>query len=299
MATGNRHSVLVYNPSPSSPFAHFTLGQPSAHPTLPCNKPRCAICPKILPNNTIQSYAMSKFFATVDNNETLTCDSTNVIYLIHCTKCGMGYVGETKRAVKKRFSEHLYNIKMQKYHSFLVLHFNSDGHMHNDAKILIIEKLSILTTQSTREIQEDLWIRSLVTAFPFGLNDRIKGYGNISNNLNPMLYKTHPYFSLPLPSTKSHRTHGRPRRCKWKQGSQVIDSLLNLLKDTTCSIKDVFIATRNVALVDLKLIFQFVSSADCDLAPNLQLAVLGCLAKRFGPPNTKRYPDKHNLFLST
>ncbi len=77
--------------------------------------------------------------------------------------------------MKKRFSEHLYNIKMQKYHSFLVLHFNSDGHTHHDAKILIIEKLNILTPQSAREIWEDFWIHSLVTAFPFGLNDRIKG----------------------------------------------------------------------------------------------------------------------------
>ncbi|MCP4648895.1 MAG: GIY-YIG nuclease family protein, partial [PVC group bacterium] len=205
MATGNSPYFLVYNPSPYTLSASFVLGLPSANLTLPCKKSRCIVCPKILLSNTVKSYATSRVFSTLDNNETLSCDSTNVIYLIHCTKCGMGYVGETKRAVKKGFSEHLYNIKSQKYHSYLVLHFNSDGHTYNDAKIVIIEKLNISTTQTARELREDFWIHSLVTAFPFGLNDRIKGYGNISNNLNPMLFKTHPYFTLTLPSNTSRK----------------------------------------------------------------------------------------------
>ncbi|MCP4652570.1 MAG: GIY-YIG nuclease family protein [Candidatus Omnitrophica bacterium] len=297
IATGKNPLVLVYNPSPSPLSASFILGLPYANLTLPCKKSRCVVCPKIMPSNTVKSYATSRVFSTLDNNETLSCDSTNIIYLIHCTKCGMGYVGETKRAVKKRFSEHLYNIKSQKYHSFLVLHFNSDGHTYNDAKIVIIEKLNISTTQSARELREDFWIRSLVTAFPFGLNDRIKGYGNISNNLNPMLFKTHPYFTLTLPSNTSCRTHGKRRRCRKKQDVLITNNLLTLIKDAACSVKDVYIATRNVALVDLKPIFDFVSSSDCNLAPNIRLAVLGCLAKRFGPPNVKKGLDKQNLFL--
>ncbi len=114
-----------------------------------------------------------------------------------------------------------------------------------------------------------------------------------------MLYKTHPYFTLALPSNTSRRMHGCRRRCKRKQDPVIINNLLNLFKDVTCTVKDVFIATRNVALVDLKPIFDFVSSADCDLASHLQLAILSCLAKHFGPPSTKRYFDKSNIFLST
>lgn len=37
--------------------------------------------------------------------------------------------------------------------------------------------------------KELFWIKLLNTAFPFGLNDNIKGYGNISEINNPLIYK--------------------------------------------------------------------------------------------------------------
>ena len=35
-----------------------------------------------------------------------TCETSNVICMIQCTKCNLQYIGETKRRLKDRFTEH-------------------------------------------------------------------------------------------------------------------------------------------------------------------------------------------------
>ena len=36
----------------------------------------------------------------------ITCETSNVIYMVQCTKCNLQYIGETKRRLKERFNEH-------------------------------------------------------------------------------------------------------------------------------------------------------------------------------------------------
>lgn len=56
--------------------------------------------------------------------EFITCNTTHVVYVLVCP-CNLMYVGRTKRTLKKRISEHLYNISIGfKYHS-VSLHFKN------------------------------------------------------------------------------------------------------------------------------------------------------------------------------
>ena len=36
----------------------------------------------------------------------MTCKSTNLIYMIECKRCKKEYIGETKRTIRERFTEH-------------------------------------------------------------------------------------------------------------------------------------------------------------------------------------------------
>ncbi len=169
-------------------------------------------CFKVKTGNTVKSWVTNKVFATVDSNQYLDCDSSNLVYLITCRRCNMIYVGETKRSLKRHCSEHLYNIKNNKNSSFLVSHFNSKDHSIHDVEIQILEKLPDSTFRKDRELREDFWIRALVSAFPFGLNDKIKGYGTVSQGLDPIVWKNHPYFCLKMPPKVRIHGHGKRRR---------------------------------------------------------------------------------------
>ena len=53
--------------------------------------------------------AYSQTFSSVQTGKTyfvrqkLSCNSANVIYLVHCKKCNLQYVGSTKTEFKVRF----------------------------------------------------------------------------------------------------------------------------------------------------------------------------------------------------
>ena len=72
-------------------------------------------------------------------NQTLDCNVSNCIYLVHCKKeaCKMNYVGETKRIMKFRFAEHRGYDESQPTGQ----HFNSQGHSIADMSVLILEQV--------------------------------------------------------------------------------------------------------------------------------------------------------------
>ena len=43
----------------------------------------------------------------IEVNSSVDCSTRNVIYLLGCSKCPMQYIGENKRMLKERFSEHI------------------------------------------------------------------------------------------------------------------------------------------------------------------------------------------------
>eukprot|EP00061_Rhincodon_typus_P001090 g13681.t1 len=63
-----------------------------------------------------------------------TCTSANVAYCIRCSRCGLLYIGETKRRHGDRFVEQLHSVHDK--HLPVANHFNSPSHSLDDMTIL-------------------------------------------------------------------------------------------------------------------------------------------------------------------
>ena len=102
------------------------------------------------------------------------CSSSNLIYCITCKRCGIQYVGQTKRELKERFSEHFLKITRNDPDSEIARHFNTNYHVGlDDISIYVIDLVyaspHILKAKYLRDLLEFNWIR-LHTNAPMGLN---------------------------------------------------------------------------------------------------------------------------------
>ena len=73
----------------------------------------------------------------------ITCETSNVIYMIQCTKCNLQYIGETKRRLKERLNEHRRPIiNTSSYNPTAVSrHFITGNHTVNHMLLIPLEKL--------------------------------------------------------------------------------------------------------------------------------------------------------------
>ena len=88
-------------------------------------------------------------------------------------------------------NNHRANIKSLKP-QFLYRHFTSDGHGLEDMFVQPIEGIVVApneqaSTYSKRLEREEFWIRELKTVYPYGLNDNIRGVGNISKQNDELI----------------------------------------------------------------------------------------------------------------
>ena len=70
----------------------------------------------------------------------VNCDTKNIVYMISCSECKERYIGETRRSLKDRLSDHRGYINNQKLNYITRQHFNQPGHSLSKLKITIIEK---------------------------------------------------------------------------------------------------------------------------------------------------------------
>ena len=120
----------------------------------------------------------------------MDCTSKNVVYLITCKKCGIQYVGETSQKLRSRLNNHRNSLKKLN-NLYLYHHFSSDGHSVDDISFMPIEELTSTdraSGASQRLEREDYWCRELCTYYPYGLNDNVRGVGNISKQHGLVVY---------------------------------------------------------------------------------------------------------------
>ena len=130
-----------------------------------CGKPRCPACPKVKTGQTICANIPKKHFQLKSK---VDCESTYVVYVISCQKCASQYIGETKRRLKTRVSEHIWYARQGDTRSATGVHFSQNGHTPEDMIVQVLEQ----TRENKGYLQqrEDFWIGALMTRQKPGLN---------------------------------------------------------------------------------------------------------------------------------
>ena len=136
-----------------------------------CGKSRCQVC-NVMSNS-------EHFHSNVDSREyrinySFNCDSSNVVYLLECTVCGVQYVGSTCTPFRLRFNN--YKACSRKFNSGASVpqveffrHFTEEGHhgFLKDISVKIIDRLT-----GGNRMRESFWQYRLDCFAPKGLNTR-------------------------------------------------------------------------------------------------------------------------------
>ena len=144
---------------------------PSTEPSSPCKTKNCRYCPKL---NTTSHITCSVSECTYITKHNVTCKSSNLIYCITCTRCGIQYVGQTKNRLMDRFQSHFY-IGHNRPGSEIGKHFNSLNHKGlNNVEIHILDFVHAhpagSKSKKLRDLIEFNWIQRMHTNAPAGLN---------------------------------------------------------------------------------------------------------------------------------
>ena len=139
-----------------------------------CNNKRCVTCQHFDPTPT-DSFTSHITGISYPIRNDATCLSSNVVYLIQCSKCGIQYVGETGTTVRLRMANHRSTIKNHTKHieKPVASHFSQPGHNLSHFRLIIIECLG-KQPKVRRQLREKHWIVTLDTYDPKGLNIREK-----------------------------------------------------------------------------------------------------------------------------
>ena len=96
------------------------------------------------------------------------CYTRNMVYLLPCKVCENSvYVGETKRTLKQRVKEHLWDIRGNKEKP-VAMHFNQTGHKLDNLQVQVIEDVKDNNSLYYRKIREEFWMNKMNTVTPFG-----------------------------------------------------------------------------------------------------------------------------------
>ena len=132
-----------------------------------CEARRCKTCSILATTDTFSSSVTGEHFKL---KLCTSCKTSNVIYLIHCRRFGLQYVGETRQALHYRTNSHRFNITHSRIdESPMAAHFNSEGHTMADLN----KRWKEYTT--LKKIRESRWIRTLKTSWSSGMNLKTDG----------------------------------------------------------------------------------------------------------------------------
>ncbi len=254
----NVSDILHFCPNVQNDGSNFLIGNYPFNEFITCTRKSCLTCKQYVKVPVVYGHTTDKKFACVPNGEELSCRSKNIVYLLSCNVCGMQYVGETSRELHCRYMEHVRTIKKNQLDTYLVKHFNQPGHSSDDLLVQILDIITDDFSKNHRETKELFWIKALVTAYPFGLNDKIIGYGNISNDLNPLNSNKHPYFMVKMPSTvhKRNRNKEKKKRANKSVNYQRAKNFSFCLINCFVTPKQIYKASCSIPKREWKLIFE-------------------------------------------
>ena len=159
-------AVILNNPKQG----HTTSGQlPQLKKTnitiSTCKHPRCVTCKHL---NTSTSFKSTSTGTHYPIRYSFSSSSSNLIYLITCTKCKKQYVGLTTHTLKYRVNHHRTNI-LNKKCIYLCEHFNLPDHNIGHLSIQAIDTTKRTDHMTLRQL-ELYWIEKLQTLKPKSLN---------------------------------------------------------------------------------------------------------------------------------
>ena len=122
-----------------------------------CNRFGCFVCPQLRVGN---SYRFNcGFVFEVPENEQLSCDSKDVIYVLTCKTCHGEYIGETQ-CLKKRLCTHSSHIRTNQHFCRATDHLIECGYHITDVR----QRFSVFLLETehdkdVRKAKESFYIR--------------------------------------------------------------------------------------------------------------------------------------------
>ena len=173
----------------------------------PCGSPFCSIC-RFVDDDRYQFISNSNKFV-YKLSQDLNCNSTNVIYLVTCSQCGLQYVGETGKSLRYRAGYHRRYIQnFETYEKTSInTHFNENSICClDDFKINPIYRCprlsSVEETTDNRKNIENFFIEKFKTYRPYGLNKAFKKFNDV-----PSMHFIVPYSSTANLASKIVKNH--------------------------------------------------------------------------------------------
>ena len=135
--------------------------------TTRCKQPRCKTCAHVSSDDVVGPKG------TWHIRGQFTCATTNVIYGLTCTRCCMVYIGETKRRLADRFTEHLRSIRLKTAGLRVAHHFNIADHTADDLHVCVLKSCR---DEKERKLMEERIIFKLGTLHPNGINATFRSF---------------------------------------------------------------------------------------------------------------------------
>ena len=168
----------------------------------PCENRFCHTCENFKECRSVVS-STTKFVFKIRQN--LTCDSSNLIYLVHCKECDKQYIGQTKRSLRHRANNHRADIVNQRK-STVGIHFNSGRCSIEDFQITPIFQCPQFADENEgtkfRLDVEQYFIETFKSYLPYGLNIAMKKF-----NDTPKIHFSVPFSILGKSAANIIRSH--------------------------------------------------------------------------------------------
>ena len=105
----------------------------------------------------------------------LSCNSTNVVYLVHYIKCNLQYVSSTTTEFQVRFGNHKSSMKTNKKTCEVAIHFDKTPHTFSDFTFQYTDQIHTSSNRDPDKLlitKEAYWNALLFSLAPSGLNKR-------------------------------------------------------------------------------------------------------------------------------